>query len=162
MSVAPVNNNIADIVLDILAVSRYGIKCKSNTEPKLQLMQIMANEMDCDIKNVVCLPKEKTCCDDTVAVICNLNINPSIEYEDQGEGILYILATIDSGASPFTVSWVFDTDLFELAPGETGTSLTLYLKWLGALPIVGDTIVTLTVTDAKGCVDIQSFELEFQ
>ena len=159
MSVLPVNNNIPNIALDILAESRYGIKCKSNREPKLQLMQIMGNELDCDIKNLICLPKEKTCCDDVKTVFCNLTISPDAEYETQDGGILYILATVLSGVPAYTYSWTYNTTILELAPNETGTNVDLYLKWID----IGDlqnTTVTITVTDSKGCITTQSFSIE--
>lgn len=158
MSVLPVNNNIPEIALDILAESRYGIKCKSNKEPKLQLMQIMVDELDCDIKSIICLPKVQTCCDDVTTVICNLIISPTPEYESQPNDILYVLATILSGQTPYTYVWTYNTALLELNTGETGTNIDIYLKWKDGIS-VQNTTVTITVTDAKGCIDTQSFDL---
>ena len=112
------------------------------------IIQNYINSLNCNTKEIICVSKYDTICEDTVNNLCKLFIN-SLTIESTPTGIK-ITPVIFNSFGTITYNWTFDPTKFTLPSGKTVTDPVLFLDWING-NIVTDFEVSLKIVDAKGC-----------
>lgn len=155
------NCNITKVTSALTAKQRFGLKCFEKDSLNI-FLQTYLTSLGCDERQYICLNDTEPC-DTLKSFICLFYIF-NIEVTVSETGFDFNVDEFHKGTAPYTYVWTYDAAIFNLADGATVNDAILKLEWADPLnvPSDTDTVVSVIVKDANGCISEESCEVSIE